>query len=73
MYDYDHHIFQENLRHLEADAYVVVFSVNNLETFQIAKDTIHTLQKDMKTKSAIIVVANKIDLVRKRLISSHGE
>ncbi|KAK3086313.1 hypothetical protein FSP39_016725 [Pinctada imbricata] len=62
---------QENLRRMEVDAYVVVYSVNNLETFRIAKDTIHTLRKDLKTKSAVIVVANKIDLVRKRHISSH--
>ncbi|XP_061162721.1 GTP-binding protein GEM-like [Saccostrea echinata] len=59
---------QDLLRTLNVDAYMVVFSVNNPTTFQIAKDNLNKIRKELKINKTIIIVANKIDLVRKRAV-----
>lgn len=53
----------------EVDAYVVVLSVNDRKTFDYALDMIHSVRRDMKSDKAIIIVANKIDLVRQRVVA----
>ncbi|CAM1298492.1 Uncharacterised protein g2139 [Pycnogonum litorale] len=53
------------------DAFVVVYSVSNKETFKIARNTIRYLQEDLTTEGkAQILVANKIDLVRAREVTT---
>lgn len=59
---------QELLKTLSVDAYVVVFSVNNPSTFKIAKDNLNKIRNELKINKTIILVANKIDLVRKRAV-----
>lgn len=54
------------------DAYVIVFSVNNPSTFQIAKDNLNKIRNELKINKTIILVANKIDLVRKRAVPANG-
>ncbi|CAC5386173.1 unnamed protein product [Mytilus coruscus] len=51
---------------LQADAYVVVFSVHNRESFTKAEELLYQLRNDIDSDRPIILVANKIDLVRKR-------
>lgn len=63
---------QELLKTLSVDAYVVVFSVNNPSTFQIAKDNLNKIRNELKISKTIILVANKIDLVRKRAVPANG-
>lgn len=63
---------QELLKTLSVDAYVVVFSVNNPSTFQIAKDNLNKIRNELKINKIIILVANKIDLVRKRAVPANG-
>lgn len=63
---------QELLKTLSVDAYVVVFSVNNPSTFQIAKDNLNKIRNELKINKTIILVANKIDLVRKRAVPANG-
>lgn len=62
---------QELLKTLSVDAYVVVFSVNNPSTFQIAKDNLNKIRNELKINKTIILVANKIDLVRKRAVPAN--
>lgn len=62
---------QELLKTLRVDAYVVVFSVNNPSTFQIAKDNLNKIRNELKINKTIILVANKIDLVRKRAVPAN--
>lgn len=63
---------QELLKTLSVDAYVIVFSVNNPSTFQIAKDNLNKIRNELKINKTIILVANKIDLVRKRAVPANG-
>lgn len=50
----------------QADAYVVVFSVHNRESFIIAEELIYHLRNEIDSDRPIILVANRIDLVRRR-------
>ncbi|XP_071176418.1 ras-related protein Rap-2a-like [Mytilus edulis] len=54
---------------LPADAYVVVFSVHDSDSFSIAEGFLQYLRNELYSDRPIILVANKIDLVRKRQIS----
>lgn len=56
----------------DVDAYVVVLSVNDRHTFDYALDMIHSVRREMKSDKAIIIVANKIDLVRQRVVADKG-
>jgi len=52
-------------------AYVVVFSVVNTDSIREAEDMLHFLwRSDVVSTHAVILVANKIDLVRSRVIST---
>ena len=55
------------------DAYIVVFSTNDRRSFDVAVDTLQQLRQEYATDKAIILVANKIDLVRKRQVSVDGK
>lgn len=52
------------------DAYLVVFSVDSRASFGAAIERLNTLRESHGTDRAIILVANKIDLVRRRMVSS---
>ncbi|KAK3086067.1 hypothetical protein FSP39_012996 [Pinctada imbricata] len=52
------------------DAFIVVFSTNDRSSFDVAADTLHQLRHEFVTNKAIILVANKIDLVRKRQVTA---
>ncbi|VDI10359.1 Rad and Gem related GTP binding protein 1 [Mytilus galloprovincialis] len=54
---------------LPADAYIVVFSVHDSDSFTIAEGFLHYLRNELDSDRPIILVANKIDLVRKRQIT----
>ncbi|VDI70623.1 Rad and Gem related GTP binding protein 1 [Mytilus galloprovincialis] len=54
---------------LPADAYVVVFSVHDSDSFSIAEGFLQYLRNELYSDRPIILVANKIDLVRKRQVS----
>jgi len=54
-------------------AYVVVYSVVDAESLAVAEDLLHFLwRSDVISTHAVILVGNKIDLVRSRCISSQG-
>ncbi|CAG5116372.1 unnamed protein product, partial [Candidula unifasciata] len=52
------------------DAYVVVFAINDHASFECAKDLVRYLRVDHGTDRVIVLVANKIDLVRKRKVGA---
>ena len=65
-------IFQ-NIRSLgDADAYVVVYSITELGSFQRAIEILNDIQAKTDRMPAIIFVANKSDLVRSRQVSDEG-
>lgn len=57
-----------DLDETQVDAYIVVFSSNDRNSFEVAVDTLHQLREELASDKAIILVANKIDLARKRKI-----
>ena len=58
---------------ITVDAYVVVFSVTDPSTYNYAVNTVRKLRVESGTDRAIILVGNKIDLVRQRRVTKHGE
>lgn len=59
----------ETLESINADAYIVVFSVNERSTYNDAISILHHLH-EMGSDRTTILVANKIDLARKRIVTS---
>lgn len=54
------------------DGYIVVYSVTDRQSFEIAIDILNNLVYFEKTELPIILVGNKTDLVRKRSIARDG-
>ena len=66
--------WQEVTIYGEADAYIVIYSVADRETFDDAVDVLHEIRKETeKDKTSLIFVANKQDMVRLRDVSSEGK
>jgi GTPase SAR1 family protein len=57
---------------LSVDAYVVVFAITDRSSFNTSVDILYKLRHDMCTDRAIILVANKIDIVRKQKVTIQG-
>ena len=55
------------------DAYLVVFSITDRRSFQKADEFVLNIRKEGHTSEAIIIVANKSDLVRSRIVAEEGE
>ncbi|KAI8759485.1 GTP-binding protein GEM, partial [Biomphalaria glabrata] len=62
-------VIDDSLQHL-LDAYVVVFAINDHESFDQAQQLVRFLRVDHGTDRVILLVANKIDLVRKRKVTA---
>ena len=57
----------------ETDAYIVVYSVTDKETFDEAVDVLYEIRKSPdRSNTAIILVANKNDMVRNRDVTIEG-
>ncbi|BFZ19885.1 hypothetical protein BsWGS_22924 [Bradybaena similaris] len=65
----DRNVIVEGLQQL-LDAYVLVFAINDHSSFEQARELIRYLRVDYGTDRVIVLVANKIDLVRKRKVSA---
>lgn len=55
-----------------ADAYVVVYSVEDRLSLDTAADMLYELRRRLGRHTPVILVANKTDLVRTRVISEPG-
>ncbi|KAL3859580.1 hypothetical protein ACJMK2_009796 [Sinanodonta woodiana] len=54
---------------INVDAYVVVFSITDRESFSRSLTLLHHLRNDLGTDRTMVLVANKTDLVRNRMVS----
>lgn len=61
--------FMDDLSGCSVDAYVIVFSVHDNNSFECAKQHLNIIRNDIFSDRPIILVANKIDLVRTRQVS----
>ena len=50
----------------------MVFSITDRRSFQKADDFVYDVRKEGHTSEAVIIVANKSDLVRGRLVAEEG-
>lgn len=55
------------------DAYVVVYSVEDSKSFHTAIERLGEIREDEGREVAVILVANKSDLVRTRAVFEEGE
>lgn len=70
------HVFPQNptiWKDYEVDAYVVVYSITDRRSFQKAEDFVNDIRASGHEVEAVIVVANKSDLVRGRLVAEEGK
>ena len=63
---------QETTVEDEVDAYVVVYSVTDTRSFRHACNMIDRIKKTLTLPVGLILVANKADIVRNRVISETG-
>ena len=56
----------------DVDAILVVYSVDDEKSFKEAVQNIQFIRQEMVSKQAIILVANKADLERRRVVSEKG-
>ena len=55
-----------------SDAFIVVYSCDDRDSFDRAITILFTLRKQLKIDNAVIFVGNKSDLVRSRVVPSTG-
>ncbi|KAJ8302585.1 hypothetical protein KUTeg_000041 [Tegillarca granosa] len=60
---------KHDLESLMVDAYLIMYSLNDLTSYQIAVENLHRLRSDIGTDRVIVLVGNKVDLARQRLVS----
>jgi GTPase SAR1 family protein len=75
---YRHYVWQVEWQLVESDvtydAYIVVFSVTDFKSFDAARSCLRELRQTVNNSStAFIVVANKQDLVRNRVVPERGQ
>ncbi|WAR13264.1 RAD-like protein [Mya arenaria] len=61
---------QENMENLSLDAFLVVYSITDRSSFDLAVEVLKQLREEVGAYKAIILVGNKSDLVRKRTLSA---
>jgi GTPase SAR1 family protein len=66
-------LFQELDKIPQTHAYVVLYSVIDKASFQRAEDLLSRLYEQDIRGRPVILVGNKIDLVRSRVVSSQGK
>ena len=64
---------QDELETFSLDGYVVVYSLTDKTSFETAVDILDSLRQEVGPEKAVILVANKSDLVRKRRVTSEGD
>ncbi|KAK3581089.1 hypothetical protein CHS0354_033878 [Potamilus streckersoni] len=67
--DYGDFVDDGSIEDLNYDAYIVIYSVTDNVSFNVAGDWIHKLRHGRGTDRPIMLVGNKIDLVRKRKVT----
>ena len=67
-----HLYFQDPCEQPDIHAYVVIYSVTDFSSFRKACHMVDHLKKTLTRQTAIILVANKNDMVRNRIITEAG-
>jgi Rad/Gem-related GTP binding protein 1 len=59
-------------REYDVDAFVIVYSITDRRSYQKAVDLMFEMRKVCEISTAVILVANKADLVRARTVTEEG-
>lgn len=54
---------------VDIDAYVIVYSCTDRESFKSASTALYRLKEEQRSSKTIVLVANKVDLARKRQVT----
>lgn len=65
--------FQDILWHDDVSAYLVLYSVSDVTSFQYAARLLGDIRETLSRKTATILVGNKADIVRNRNITQSGK
>ena len=66
-------ILQNNIwKDYDVDGYIVVYSITDRRSFDKADEFVYEIRNEGHTSEAVIIVANKSDLVRGRLVAEDG-
>ena len=63
----------EHLSLPDVVAYIVVYAMNDRSSFQHAVEILQDIRREEDQGAAVIMVANKSDLVRKRKVNAEGQ
>jgi len=61
------------MQYPEIEAYLVVFSLTDRQSFRYACDVLRLLRHHSRTDASVILVGNKSDLVRGRRVADDGQ
>ena len=65
-------IFQDYLCHDDVDAFVIVYSVSDSDSFKYAENLLADIRRDLSRQATVILAANKADIVRNRIVEDSG-
>ena len=57
---------------LDIDAYILVFDCTDRESFKSASNALYRLKEEQRSSKSVVLVANKVDLARKRQVTYEG-
>jgi len=60
------------MQYRETEAYLIVFSLTDRQSFRYACDVLRLLRHHSRTDASVILVGNKSDLVRGRRVADDG-
>lgn len=66
------HKVENSLSTYEPHACVIVYSIVQKSSFRVAEEILNYLWRENVTDKAVIIVGNKADLARSRVISTSG-
>jgi len=59
-------------REHDADGFIIVYSITDRRSYQKAVDLLYSIRADIANTKPVILVANKSDLERSRVIGKQG-
>jgi GTPase SAR1 family protein len=65
-------LFQDYKSFSGVEGYILTFSITEHTTFQYVHDLVYEIRQEQGSSKAVIVVANKSDLVRSRAVTEEG-
>ena len=69
---YDHDVGDTDDSDSDVDVFLLVYSVTDRQSFNYVQQCLQDVSKVRRRRAGLVVVANKYDLVRNRVVSTAG-